>query len=280
MNAIIRDLQQQEGVRDRDWRPHGYTDPLRDSPIGSKLTDPIHPMFSFELDERAPQGSTTARWDTLTTEEYKLLDQPLRLASKCLESTPSCDAICSILEGERYIPQDKPMHLGVAVSEFRDHSLPPSVMQERAKGVLKRLGASICFTAITKDIDYPWLQGDYGKAHPLIHEHPDGIAVTHRPELKGLASLITLRPEYLTTLKVLLQTSEENPVQIEKLYLELAVTICHEVMHAIQNAIAPDLLATFKRLMERYEKTGQGFGKVNFKQPFYKGERIAEQGYF
>ena len=50
-------------------------------------------------------------------------------------------------------------------------------------------------------------------------------------------------------------------------------------MHAIEMAIAPDLLATFTKLMERYRKTGERFGKLNFKQPFYEGERIADLGF-
>lgn len=50
-------------------------------------------------------------------EEYELSIQPVCLATQWLESAPSSDAICSITEGDRYIPQDDPMHQGFAVSE-------------------------------------------------------------------------------------------------------------------------------------------------------------------
>lgn len=279
MNA--RSREEEPFVEEEDWVSHGYTHLLRDSPVGSKLTNDIHSMFSFELDERPPSGaSTKARWGELTMEEYELFDQPLRLATQWLESAPSNDAICSIIYGDRYIPQGNPMHQGIAISKFRHHGLPPSVVHERAGNALKRLGNSISFLITERDTVYG-LDGIHGCTSPLSTEYPEGIAITHHPEVKGLASKIRIHKIYIVTLRRLLLL-ENNKFQILKLYFEFALTICHEVIHAVNYAVEPELLSRYIDMGKRYSETGDReiFGKVRFNEPIYESQRVAEIGYF
>ncbi|CAF9941529.1 MAG: hypothetical protein ALECFALPRED_009172 [Alectoria fallacina] len=260
-------------LKPEDWISHGYADPLRDRPVGSKLTNDVHPMFSYELDESPGGGTTKARWGQLTMKEYELFDQPLRLATQLLESAPSADAICSIVYGNRYIPQDNLMHKGLAVFEFSQHSLSPPVMQERAGNVLKELGKSISFRVTDRDANMSLAGGDRGRTSPILPPYPDGVAITDRPELKGLASITLIQHEYLTTLEKLLPDSKGNHSKIRKLYFEFALTICHEVIHAINFAIESEFL-------KKYIEMGQNFTRVAFNEPIHEDQRVAELGYF
>ena len=256
-----------------DWRSHGYTHEARDERFGSELANDVHPMFSYELDEMPPRARTKARWGKLTLEEYRLLDQPLRLATQWLENTASSDAICSIVYGERYTPADNPRFEGVQVPEFRRHDLPFIMMSKKAGEVLERLGNSIMFRATERDGSADMRPGVHARTWPSTRYYPEGIAITDRPEKKGVAGIIRLHPDYLTMLKGLLEDPEEKECQILKLYFEIAVTICHELMHTLDFALKSDLLKAYMANGDNLEITG-------FNEPFYEGQRVAEIGFF
>ena len=261
-------------VTKEDWKSHGYTHEHRDSRTGSELTNDIHSMFSYELDDLPHNSTTKARWGKLTTEEYELLDQPLRLATQWLESAPSCDAICSITDGGRYHPPENPIFRGIPVFEFRKHNLPLAVVRDRAGNVLKRLGRSIMFQATDRDplMDIP--AGNHGITSPVLPYHPSGIAITDRPERRGLASIVRIHPQYLATLDKVLNIGTVNTrFQVNKLHFEIALTICHEVIHALNFAIESDLLRS-------YIEMGYDFKPVPFNEPFHEGHRVAELGFF
>ena len=265
-------------VEEQDWITQGYTYPLLDNPIRSKLTNDIHPMFSFELDESPGGAFVKARWGGLTMKDYELLDQPLRLATQWLESAPSSDAICSIIAGERYIPPGVPMHH----FEFRHHRLLPSTVHERAGNALKQLGKSVTFriadrASFPKVVD---LDGDHGGICPWFFGHPEGIAITHDPQKKGLASTTYIHKKYLKTLRRLLDHPSIKKLQILKLYFEFALTICHEVIHAVNLAVESELLSTYIEMGDRLVETRRNFGPVRVNEPFYEGQRVAELGLF
>lgn len=237
-------------------------------------------MFSFELDERPLGTSNKARWGELTTEEYGLFGQPLRLASQWLQSAPSSDAICSVIDGDRYIPPGNPMHQGIPVYEFRRHSLSPSVAHERAGSALKQLGKYISFRTTDRDLVIGLTHEANGRTSPMIFQYPEGIAITPGPELRGLASITCINHSYLRTLRQLLLEPENNKFKIRKLYFQFALTICHEIIHEINFAVDTELLKRYIEMYKRYNETGARFGEVRFNEPFYEGQRVAELGFF
>ena len=103
--------------------------------------------------------------------------------------------------------------------------------------------------------------------------YPDGVARTQRPERKGLASIVHLHLEYLTTQKQLLLDPEENGFRIQKLNFEFALTTCHEVVHAINFAFKPSSSNPTPR-------GARSSGKSSSQNQLTRAERAAELGYF
>ena len=260
-------------VLPEDWVSHGYAHEYRDERVGHELVNDIHSMFSYELDHIPRRARTKARWGKLTREEYELLDQPLRLATQWLESAASSDAICSLVYGYRYTPPGNPTFRRAPVSEFCKHDLPFAIASRRARDVLDRLGDTIRFQATDRDEGLGMRQGVHGSTWPSTHFYPDGIAINGRPEKTGLACITRLHPDYLNVLKELLKEPWEKEFQILKLYFEIAITICHEVMHAIDFARETDLLKI-------YLEMGDNVRLVAFNEPFYEDQRVAEIGFF
>ena len=256
-----------------DWYSHGYTHPTRDEKFGTKLKNGIHPIFSFEFDLLPRGNKSKPRWGQLTLEEYGLLDQPLRLATQWLESAASSDAICSIVYGDRWTPGENPVFRGSRVDEFRQHGLPDDWVRQCAADVLERLAGSIMFKATDRDGGKDVNAWVYGRTHPSTHQHPKGIAITDRFEKKGLACKTRLHADYLIILKELLEDREDKEFQILKLYFEIAVTLCHEVVHAINFGIETDLLKAFIEIRDCIQL-------VSFSEPFFEGQRVAEIGFF
>ena len=267
---------EEPSLLEKDWKIQGYTHPLTDEPMGSELTNDIHHMFSFKLDESPRPERSKARWNTLTREEYEFLDQPLRLGTQWLESAPSSDAICSIIGGDRNIPSDRPMHKGLVVSEFHQHTLPASAVLATARNALERLAKSISFDFVD-NLD------DHGRTGAVCLENHfgDGVEITDRPGFRGLASITRINRVYLTTLRLLLRDRGNNKFQILKLYFELALTISHEVIHAVDLAVESKLLDVYKDMdFASYLKIPVEHRKAFFVEPFYEGERQAELGCF
>ena len=254
-----------------DWISHAYT-PIEkaDKKVGSDLSNAIHPMFSYELDELPHRATSKARWGKLTFEDYELLYPFLRLVTQLLESAPSCDAICSIAYGHRNPSPENIVHSGVPVFEFHKHNLPPFYVREAAGKVLKRLGKSIRFHLIELEHSD---DGANGHTFGVTRGFPQGIAVTDRPQDRGVASMVLLDLKFLTMLKELLVETLGKQFQILKLYFEMANTLCHEIMHAIN-------LASASELLNQYLERGDHVKLPLFAEPFYQGQNVAELGYF
>lgn len=264
-------------VRGRDWLSHGYSARQVAEPAGPPLTNDIHSVFSYELDELPHDSATKARWGTLTLEEYGRLDQPLRLATQLLESAPSSDAICSLVYGDRRVLAEKTSGKDIPAFEFRKHTLEPSTVREEAGDILKKLGKSIRFALADRDFSDEskniFKQGILARATSTSVNCPQGIAITDGPERRGFASAVVISPEYLKTLDELHRDLLDKRYQVRKLNIELAITICHEVIHSINYALELDQLVTYGRMSQRREQP-------HFNEPFYKGQFVAELGFF
>ena len=257
-----------------DWISHAYS-PIEeaDRRVGSKLENDIHSMFSFELDEVPDKAFTKARWGKLKLKEYELLCPSLRLATRLLESAPSSDAICSIIYGDRHPSPEKIVHKGVPVSEFHKHNLPPSDVREAAGKVLKRLAKSIRFQLKVTDNRPDEEDGSTGSTSGTTDGYPQGVIVSDRQQERGIASITTLDLRYLKMLKEMLVETLGKQFQILKVHFETALTICHEVMHAINFGLASNLLNI-------YIKMGNDVKPPPFNEPFHQGQDVAELGYF
>lgn len=264
-------------VRRRDWLSHGYEAHLVAEPVGPPLTNDIHSVFSYELDDFPQNSATKARWGSLTLEEYGRLDQSLRLATQLLESAPSSDAICSIVYGDRRFPAKKVLCKEIPVFEFQRHIMEPSTVRERAGDVLKKLGKSIRFFPADRDLSDStkniFKEGTHARAAATTVNFPQGVAIADRPERRGLATVIFISPHYLQRLDELLRDVLDKRYQIRKLNFEMAVTICHEVIHSINHALEYDQL-------DAYNRMGQCRKEPLFNEPLHEGQLMAELGYF
>ena len=257
-----------------DWISHAYI-PIgeADKKVGSELKNDIHSMFSQELDELPRDATTKARWGELTLEDYELLCPALRLATQLLESPPSSDAICSMAHGDRHPSPEKIVYLGVSIAEFHKHKLPPSDVRETAGKVLKRFGKSIRFCVRDLDERSNDDHTAHGRTIPADWGFPQGVAVTDRRRERGVASLIMLNTKFLIMLKEMLVEPSGKQLQILKHNFELALTICHEVIHAIGLALPSDF--------PNQNREKRGIPKTApFVEPFYQGQDVAELGYF
>ena len=261
-------------LRKEDWESHAYS-PISaaEQKVGSELDNDIHSMFSYELDEYPHRTNSKARWGRLTLEEYKLLDQPLRLATQLLESAPSSDAILSIVYGERRPSPEHIIRRNIPVFEFRKHTQQPALVRERATQALKQLGKSIRFCMTSLDNDTKLAENTHGSTSPVTTGYPDGISIIEASEPTGLASIVFISPVYLRMLKELLVEGLNKQFMTLKLYFEIAITLCHEVMHAVNLAFASDLL-------QNYIARGKQFVAYPYNEPFYEGQDVAEVGYF
>ena len=241
--------------------------------VDSGLQNDIHSMFSFELDEVPDKALTKARWGKLKLEDYEILRPSLRLATQLLESAPSSDAICSIIFGDRSPTPEKIVHRGIPVFEFQKHNLPPSDVREAAGKVLKQLGKSIRFQLKRTDHLPKEDNGSTGSTSGIINGYPHGVIVSDQQQERGIASMTTLDPRYLKMLKEMLKETLGKQFQILKVYFEMALTICHEVMHAINFGLSPDLL-------NLYIEMGKDIEPPPFNEPFHQGQNVAELGYF
>ena len=253
------------------WQFHRYADLKLGEPVGSMLTNDIHPMFSYVLGDSTFESCPKARWANLAVEDFKLLNQTLRLATQFLESAPSVDAICSILYGKRHIPSDDLGHKNRPFLEFCRHGLSFTVARQWALEALKKLGGSLLFH-IADQVPHAQLGlVQQGATVRNFGDHPKGIAVTKDPKHKGLASVICINRGYLNILNDMVADPCTEEFLIQKLNFELAVTICHEVIHAVNYAVDSDL----------FKRTVQMAGiKLSFNEPFYKGQHVADLGRF
>ena len=260
-------------VGNGDGISHAYT-PIGEEGrmVGSELQNDIHSMFSFMLAELHHDGIPKARWSELTLGEYQLLCPTLRLATQLLESAPSSEAICSVVYGLRRTLPPSITH-GRHVTRFCKHNIPPFYVRETARKVLERLAESITFVLFDgghrlKDDNAP-----NGHTAGIAGNFPQGVAVADLQEERGLASRVFVDRRFFRLMDELAAETLGKQFQILKANFEMAVTICHEVIHAINLAIASDL-------RNIYIAMGEHFTPRGFYEPYYQGQSVAELGYF
>lgn len=261
--------------QDEDWMTHGYTEPLRDKLSGSPLTEPVNKIFSYLLDQPAPAtpNGPRNRWGQLSPEEYDVLRPTLRLASRFIQSDMAIDCLYHITHAKRFFPQDGPKHKGLPVFCFRRGQENNHTKRTEAMYALAGLAGSFQFMATERDSGTPLDRDTHGRTSPLTVFYPNGVRILRNQRVKGLASVCKINHRYLKTLQDLLQHKAQNKFKILKLQFELAVTLTHELAHAINCAIDGGL-------RREYQRMGVSLTPVDSNEPLFDNQRVAELGFF
>ena len=247
-----------------DWESHGYLESY-DSITHSPLTGAVHPIFGYNRDRPLPGSTSTRRWLTLTQQEYEHLTPPLRLATQMIWSPASIRLLYSILYSPR-IPTSI-RHKDLAVPEISLQAIPVSAIIMIARA-LNRLAESISFAFG----DLSGHGGSLGSTGPDFLAYPLGISVQEDNQLTGCPSFVAISVYYLNEFRRLYEQPDRNENQLLSLNFQLAVTLCHEIAHAMHLAVDLDFL---NRRNAAYPHQR---ANVPFTEPFVEDQRVAELG--
>lgn len=262
------------------WESRGYVNSERETrhvPLGG----PIHPIFSFLKDEVPPgedaPGSRCTdreRWSGIG-DHYNILGETLRIATMMIECPASNGIQYDIMYGERLVSMPSLLRHDLQVFTLLQSSTPYDVKEKLARQGRLKLAESISFCFIDSKDREGIDGGTQGITSPNLERYPQGVKILQGDESEcfGLASTTFIRKSYLDTLVQLYDDPEKNQLQIRSLQFKLAVTIDHEVAHALNQAVDP---ALYRRFLEKGLFVR---GKVPNNEPFYNNHQSAEWGF-
>ena len=269
---------------EEDWARLGYLDPPSSQEYGLGLTLPKLPIFHHKHHSRPIVGHVI--WSQYSDTQYEKLcaelDPALRLASAMLQSPASLDLVYKIIYGPRRFPRERMDYEGQTVLEI-ECTETNETRRDMARKALSRLAESLSFIA-----EDPKEDGknncDVIVSHSLaLHSYGINIADDSGTP-RGIASIIHLNRNHLSKLSILLGQDGDNTSQILTLQFKLAVSICHNVVHAIGHAA--DLTLLLDAIMEStyrdlatLENTERSKERVGSNEPFLENESVAELGY-
>lgn len=267
-----------------DWAKLGYLDPPSSQEYGLGLTLPKLPIFNHKHHSRPLVGHVI--WPQYSDTQYEKLcaelDPALRLASAMLQSPASLDLIYKIIYAPRRFPRERIDYEGQAVLEI-EFTGTNETRRNMAKKALNRLAESISFMTENPQDDGE-KNCDAIVSHTLaLHSYGINIADDSGTP-RGIASLIRLNRNHLSKLTILLAQNGDNTSQVLTLQFKLAVSICHNIVHAIGHAADLTLLldaimeSTYRDLatLENAERSKE---RVGSNEPFVEDESVAELGY-
>ena len=282
MDARTRD--KYSTFTEEDWARLGYLDSPSSQEYGLGLTLSKLPIFHHRHHSRPPVGHVI--WPQYSDAQYEKLcaelDPALRLASAMLQSSASLDLIYMIIYAPRRLPRERIDYDGQAVLEI-ECTGTNETRRNMAKKSLDRLAEFLSFT-----IEIPQDDGkkncDAIVSHSLaLHSYGINIADDSGTP-RGIASTICLNRNHLSKLTLLLAANGDNTSQILTLQFKLAVSICHNVVHAIGHAV--DLALLLDSMMEStYQdlatsgNSERSIERVGSNEPFVEDEGVAELGY-
>ncbi len=269
---------------EEDWARLGYLDPPSSQEYGLGLTLPKLPIFHHKHHSRPTVGHVI--WSQYTDTQYEKLcaelDPALRLASAMLQSPASLDLVYNIIYGPRRFPRERMDYEGQPVFEIECIETNET-RRNMAKKALNRLAESLSFIAENPEEDGR-KNCDATVSHCLaLHSYGINIAEDSGTP-RGIASTIRLNRNHLSKLTELLGQDGDNTSQILTLQFKLAVSICHNIVHAIGHAA--DLALLLDAIMEStyrdlatLENTERSKERVGSNEPFVENESVAELGY-
>ena len=282
MDARTRD--KYSTFSEEDWARLGYLDPPSSQEYGLGLTLPKLPIFHHKHHSRPIVGHVI--WSQYTDIQYEKLcaelDPALRLASAMLQSPASLDLIYKIIHGPRRFPREPLEYEGQPVFEI-EWIETNETRRNMAKKVLNRLAESLSFMAEnSKDDDKK--NCDAIVSHSLaLHSYGINIGDDSGTP-RGIASTIRLNRNHLSKLTTLLGQDGDNTSQILTLQFKLAVSMCHNVIHAIGHAanlalLLDAIMESTYRDLAILENTERSKERVGSNEPFMENESVAELGY-
>lgn len=280
------------GLSETIWNEYGYDDKLGPT----SLVEGIHPLFSFDTTKLIsgddPSKKTREKWSRtsvpLERDQYALLEPTLRLASKMILSPGSLRFLYTVMYGTRRPLMAEPADAdikgkgkgpakdrqqlkkaGIPLTEILRSLEPLSSVDKLVTTVLRNVGDFIVF-----DFNDGIETNGYTSAD--LKKYPSGVSVRHDMLTSGLGSKIQIKGIYFTCLeRMISQNGETNDFGSEIIawQFKLAVTLCHEVVHA-------SFLATNEPLATWWQKTPKGdYRKAPYMEPFIEGQSVAELGF-
>ena len=251
-----------QGTRERypqfvhEWVSLGYSD----FPKQPNLTNDIHPIF------RATKFNGSQA-------EYEVIEPAIRLASNYLNSPNSSIFVNSLVYGER---KPVPSRCNIGGQKFV------------ANGKVVKIGGAACTDVKRSEnfsvdkIDYIWRQiALHCRFGPLsrrgcngycAHIDRDGADVRGNG-CHGPATFIAFHRKYLIDIYALIKFGKEHSLEMLNVQFSLAVTLCHEVGHAV--GFASNWEYRRDVLSARISKIPD----PPCVEPFYNGQHTAELGY-
>lgn len=241
---------------------------------------PVHPIFQHTNIFSANSGNLI--WlDYPTIADYEGLvqqiGQVLRLASNMLRSPGSLDTLYQILWAPRKEVQGFSFH-GQPVSELKPRVQPGLDEHVQVRQALNRLAASLSFRIVDNI-------GSHGVTEPSLAFYPRGINILGQDTPKGIASITCIDGRFLAQLTALKARPGDNTSQILVLQTKMAITFCHEVVHALNHAKDhPLLIGAQLEKQARDDAKERGQQRANQRvvsnEPFGENDSMAELGYY
>ena len=213
--------------------------------VPNDLLNEIHSLFRHN------------RWLCLESIDYYRLTPVLRLASLMLQSPASLAYICALIDSPRVrLDMTAPHDL----YSFRRVEYDEVKTKARALDFLGKLTPHVYYRLHDRMPERETMMGETFRLHdepPIIME---GFPCS------GSRSFINLKPSYVECIRDLVERPvvhafpEPNPAvecDILRLRYTVALTLCHETIHACSMALSPQ----------------------NVPEPFYEDDRLNELGY-
>lgn len=267
MDEVMRD--DFYAITQDDWTNYGYVGFV---PDGARLENEIHPILDYDTSTLAhgAAGSKRVKWKLANLElgqtNYDVLKPMLRLASVMLTSPMSLRFLYYVISAPRVPTTPTPTHKdGLPVLQFSPDDTPYATLRPLIISALSGLEDYVTFNFAYRDTQ--------GWTAPAREQWPSGISIEQGKPMTGYGSITYLKIYYLLHLKYLLETPEQNECQIIAWQFKFAVTLCHEITHALHWACNRDLV--------RWHNTNP---RGNLKdaprmEAFFNGMGTAELGY-
>ena len=187
-----------------------------------------------------------------------------------LGCSASMNVIHDIPYAERVATEPPIWFNDLPVHSFFRIQMSKAVKETLALTAITRLAKSLRFNVV--DLPYERI---HGITSPGLEQYPQGIKIldVSKADQIGLASTINLKDDYLRGLMMLYRDPKKNMMQIAKLIFNPAVTLCHEIIHALN-------FASNTELFNEYTKRGLwGQRRMYHNEPFRGDNRQAELGF-
>lgn len=240
-----------------DWENLGFLD----APQPSNLRGKINPVFEKF------RGEEKTRAFTGTDEDYERILPAIQLASKYLDSPSSRVFVCSLVYADRKLAPIEDENGVIPFGKFDDayfrftefYKVDPSLCSsDKIDRIWEQLALHTEFGP--RELDDIFTRGTTAPKRSEDGEE-DGVDLRGSGEI-CLASKICFNQLFLRDINHLHYCKEEVSNGMLYIQIQLAMTLCHEIAHAIGYATTV--------------KTTDSLGTVISPEPFLEDESIAE----